>query len=126
MKEHKQFDDFEKEDLEYDTKYEDTDFSLDDDDFEECEGDISKVLDPELLEYFNDAKVIGSKKTNFSKQKKKKKDKVVYESDQKVKFKGKKCTILYGPYDKDNKQFYELETENGNVISAEYSQIEEL
>ena len=119
MKDYKQY----QEDL---NPNESTFFDYDEDDDEECNGDITKVLDSELIEYFNDARVIPSKKNNLFKTKKKKRDKIIFEMDQKVKVNGTKCIVLYGPFEKDNKQYYELETEAGNVIRAEYNQIEEL
>lgn len=90
-------------------------------DNEEEEKDISKVLDDDLLEYFNDAKIYVSK--NGSKSKRKKKEKIIFESGQTVFYKNEKCSVIYGPYERDGKQMYELETESDNIISAEYSSI---
>jgi hypothetical protein len=98
-----------------------------DDEVLERDDDIFKVLDPEILEYLNDEKSTPIKKTiKTSSLKKKKKDKIVYEVDEKVRVKGEKCSIIYGPYEVDGKQMYEIETSQGNVISVEDKFIEKL
>jgi hypothetical protein len=89
----------------------------------EREGELVKKLDNDLLEYFSDAKVI---KKN-PKLTKKKKEKIVYEVGQKVKAKNVIGSILYGPYELANgKQMYEVETNDGNVISVEEKHLEKV
>lgn len=121
----KSMDDFELEDNYAEKLYDEYDEEEDEELSLEREDNIIKVLDPDLIEYFNEAQVI-KKKTFNSKTKKSKKDREIYPAGTPVKFQNQQCTVLYGPYDLDGKDMYELETTDGNVISGEYSKIQKL
>lgn len=90
----------------------------------EKENNLYKQLDPDLIEYFNDARII-KRKTNF-KSKKNKKDKIVYNVGEKVSINNEICTILYGPYEKDNKVYYEIENSKENVLAVEEKNIKNI
>jgi hypothetical protein len=97
-------------------KSEDT--ALDDTEDDEEEGQLPN-LDPELMEMFSEARIITKK----SSKSKKKKEKVIYNCGERVSVKGKKGTIIYGPYEVDNKQMYEIDIDDNGVISAEEKHI---
>lgn len=90
-----------------------------DDDDEEIddikEQKMLETLDSDLLKYFSEARVV-KKKNSFNK--KIKKEKNVFMAGEKVKFNNKNGCIIYGPYEKNDKIFYEIETTNG-IISIE-------
>jgi hypothetical protein len=90
-----------------------------DDDDEEIdnikEQKMLETLDSDLLKYFSEARVV-KKKNNFNK--KTKKEKNIFTAGEKVKFNNKNGCIIYGPYEKDDKIFYEIETTHG-IISVE-------
>jgi len=98
----------------------------DEDDMLEHDEDIFKILDPDILKYLNDDRSFSKK--SFIKPssliKKKKKDKIIYEIGEKIKIKNEKCCIIYGPYEIEGKQMYEIETNAGNIISIEDKFIE--
>lgn len=95
----------------------------------DCENDLFdkkdeliKDLDPEILDFFGEDFKI---KAGLAKRKvASKRKKVTFTIGQNVVVNGKNCVVLYGPYDQDNKQFYELETQNGQVIKVESKNIE--
>jgi hypothetical protein len=80
-------------------------------------------LDDDLIEYFDEAKIIIKKPLNKSKIKKK--DKGIYSIGQKVKVSNRIGSILYGPYEKNSLIMYEIETDNG-IISIEERCIKKL
>ena len=100
-----------------DKEYESKDFE-DDEESEDADRLFNK-LDDELLEMFSEARII----TKRSSKQKKKKEKIVYLMGDNVKVNNRKGIILYGPYEIDNKQMYEIEIENEGVISAEEKHI---
>jgi hypothetical protein len=79
------------------------------------EQKMLETLDSDLLKYFSEARIV-KKKNNLSK--KTKKEKNIFVAGEKVKFNNKTGCIIYGPYEKDDKTFYEIETSNG-IISVE-------
>jgi len=88
---------------------------FDDEDIDDIkEQKMLETLDSDLLKYFSEARVVKKKTVN----KKSKKEKIIFVVGDKVKINNISGTILYGPYEKDNKFFYELETKDG-VISIE-------
>lgn len=80
------------------------------------------IEDGELLGYFNDARISTSSSTKF---KKKKKEKIVFESGQQAIYKNKEITILYGPYENDSKQMYEVQLSDGSVTSLASTSIKQ-
>lgn len=86
-----------------------------DEESEESEQRLIRKLDDELLEYFSEARIISKKPSG----KHKKKEKIIYLAGQEVTVQGRKGTIIYGPYDQDGKQMYEIELENNGVICTE-------
>lgn len=105
------------------TEYEDNFFESDsDEDSEEDEGRLIKKLDDELLEMFSEARIITKK----SSKQKKKKEKIIYTMGDAVKASGRKGSILYGPYEVNGKQMYEIEIDGNGVISVEEKNIEKL
>lgn len=86
---------------------------------------IIKQLDPEILQYFDEANILN-RKSSISKSKKKKKDKYSFQVDQKILYNGKICSIIYGPYDKETKVMYELETASGEIVTAGLNDIKEI
>lgn len=106
-------------------EYSDNSFDSDsdsDEDSEEEEERLITKLDDELIEMFSDARIITKK----SFKTKKKKDKIIYITGDAVKANGRKGNILYGPYEVDGKQMYEVEIDGNGVISAEEKNIEKI
>lgn len=110
-----QEEEFDKEDIELYNNTENT-FEEDDDEIDDIkEQKMLETLDSDLLKYFNEARItkkkqIGNKKT--------KKEKNIFSVGEKVKFNNIVGTILFGPYEKNDKLFYEIETEYG-IVSIE-------
>lgn len=76
---------------------------------------LMNELDPELFEYLNDF-ITPSKKL---KSKNKKVKKASFEIGDSVESKGVFGTIIYGPYNSEsNEDTYEIETEDGSIITA--------
>ena len=57
-------------------------------------------------------------KSSEMKKKKRSRLDVIYERGDSVIYKNKKCKILYGPYEKNYKDVYELLTEDKTLVSA--------
>ena len=87
----------------------------------EKENEIIKILDDDLIKYFGEAKIINKRKLNNNFKKNKRKDFIV---GQKIKINNMSGKILFGPYEIGNKLMYEIELENGNIISEDMSKIE--
>ena len=87
----------------------------------EKENEIIKKLDDDLIKYFGEAKIINKRKLNNNFKKNKRKDFIV---GQKIKINNMSGKILFGPYEIGNKLMYEIELENGNIISEDMSKIE--
>lgn len=122
-KEYKDYDkdfdkDYEEEYKNY-TKDSSLDSDFNDEDEEEVEVDTINpdTVDKDIMGYFVDARVTSKRSTTF---KKKKKEKITYQVGQAIFLTNKKCnaTIVYGPYELDKKQMYEVELDN-TVISVE-------
>ena len=79
-------------------------------------NDIRSDEFDEFSEYdnYNDEE----EKSSEMKKKKRAKADVVYERGDSVIYKNKKCKILYGPYEKNYKDVYELLTEDNTIVSA--------
>lgn len=70
-------------------------------------------LDPELINYIKDSRLVKLKKS-------KKKKKANFNIGDSVEIKDNYGTIIYGPYESENgKDNYEIECENGEIITAE-------
>ena len=77
--------------------------------------DFLMSLDPDLREYFDDGRLLKSKQT-----KKKRKKKANFITGDQVEINNSYGTIIYGPYDSENgKDMYEIECEDGSMITAE-------
>lgn len=77
--------------------------------------DFLASLDPDLREYFDDTRLLKSKST-----KSKRKKKSNFSIGDQVEVKNTYGTIIYGPYDSENnKNTYEIECEDGSMITAE-------
>ena len=74
---------------------------------------LANDMDDDLAEYFSDARMMP-KKTS-----KKKKAKVVYKTGDEVTTKQGKGHIIYGPYEVNKKQMYEIELDSGDLISLD-------
>lgn len=93
--------------------------SFDDEDEEEDEEKNLKdaIDDDEFLKYFDDARMPISAKapsTTF----KKKKPEIIFEQGEKVTYRNKEATIIFGPYEQNYKKFYEIQMIDGRIISA--------
>lgn len=90
---------------------------FDDDEIDDIkEQKMLQTFDSDLLKYFNDARIM-KKKCLINK--KVKKEKNIFITGDKVKFNNICGTIIYGPYEKNDKIFYEIESNNG-IASIEY------
>jgi hypothetical protein len=82
------------------------------------EDKLKNTIDDEkLLECFSDARM-STKGHGSTTMKKKKKDKIIYNIGDKVVYRKKKASVLFGPYEKNYKQIYEIQMEDGTVTSA--------
>ena len=90
---------------------------------EESEDDsrLMNNMDDDLAEYFSDARMLPKKTSSTTM--KKKKNKVVFKTGDKIECKEGTGSILYGPYDVDTKKMYEIELDNGNIISIDEKHI---
>lgn len=71
-------------------------------------------LDPDLREYFDDGRLVKSKKS-----KKKRSKKANFVIGDQVEVNNTYGTIIYGPYDSDEgKDTYEIECEDGGIVTA--------
>lgn len=89
----------------------------------EFENDLSKDVDEDLAEYFSDAHIFSSKKQSNKKRNKR----IIYKVDDKIivlvnKIQNK-GQILFGPYDINKKQYYQIELADGNIIEADEKHI---
>ena len=95
------------------------DLNNDDEDEEENEEPLEKNVDDDLAGYFADARMFSSKKKLVDTMKKKPK-KIVYKADDKVTVTANKTvsngTIVFGPYEVNKKQMYQVELDNGDLI----------
>lgn len=77
--------------------------------------DFLMSLDPDLREYFDDGRLLKSKSTR-----KKRKKKANFTIGDQVEVNNSYGTIIYGPYDSENgKDMYEIECEDGGMVTAE-------
>ena len=101
-------------------EYENDDLNEYDDNEEITDNDIS--IDEDLAGYFTDARLY-SMKTNDDSNTKKKPKKIIYKIDDKVIISMNKTTskgqILFGPYEVNKKQMYQIELEDGQLIEAD-------
>lgn len=91
---------------------------------EEDSDDDSRLMnnmDDDLAEYFSDARMLPKKTASTTM--KKKKNKIIFKTGDKVECKEGTGSILYGPYDVDAKKMYEIELDNGNIISIDEKHI---
>ena len=87
------------------------------------DDDNVENIDDDLVEYFSDARVYSNKKNPNKKRNKR----IIYKIDDnilvlnnKVKNKG---IILFGPYDVNKKNMYQIELANGDIIEADEKHI---
>lgn len=100
------------DDYDYKIKF---DKFLEDDEEEDNEKAINDI-DEDLLQCLDDARM-PTKATSF-KPAKKKKPEQTFDAGEVVTYRGKEVTIIFGPYEKNYKMLYEIQTHDGKVISA--------
>ncbi len=88
---------------------------FEDDDDEDEKNLADTIDDDDILQCFDDARI--STKATIMKPKKKKQEKI-FNSGEIVTYRGKNATIVYGPYEKNYKQLYEIQTHDGKIVSA--------
>ena len=102
------------DDLQNNLKY-DYQYETDDEEDEDISQDLS--IDKDLAGYFSDARVSTKSKSSTNKKKVKK---ITYKTGTKVLInKKEEGTIIYGPYESNKKQMYEVELANGDLISID-------
>jgi hypothetical protein len=90
-----------------------------DEEQEDEEKDLSSVVDDsDFSGYFDDAKISTKKRKTTFKPKKKKKQQNEFKIGEIVTFRNKKATIVFGPYERNYKILYEIQFEDGKIISA--------
>lgn len=91
-----------------------------DDDNDNDEDEINSI-DDDLAGYFSDARIFSSKKNTDNTKKRAKK--IVYKIDDKIVVSTNKTKnngiVLFGPYNVNNKQMYQIELDNGNIIEID-------
>lgn len=94
-----------------------------DNDNKELDKNLSKDVDEDLAEYFSDAHIFSSKKQSNKKRNKR----IIYKVDDKIMVLINKVQnkgqILFGPYDVNKKQYYQIELTDGNIIEADEKHI---
>ena len=104
------------DDLDFDSVMKEINDDLDE--LEE-EKDLSNIIDDNsFTDYFDDAKISTKKRKTTFKPKKKKKLQNSFKIGQTVTFRNKKATIVFGPYERNYKILYEIQFEDGKIISA--------
>lgn len=94
---------------------------IDNEIYDDISNKIINELDEELLELFYDSKILNRK--NIKKNKNNNNDLKVGQS---VKIKNKVGKVIFGPYKVENKVFYEIELNSGDIITEELKNIEKL
>lgn len=96
-------------------------YSFDDEEDEDEASDearLMKSIDGDLAGYFSDARMFAPKKMTNNMKKKPKK--IVYKNGDQVIVANKgNGSIIYGPYEVNKKQMYEVELANGDLISID-------
>lgn len=88
------------------------------DDEDETTSQESVALDDDaIIDSLNDAH-ISTRKTRATTIKKKKKNEQEFGSGESVIYRKKHATVIFGPYEKNYKQVYELQMEDGTIVSA--------
>lgn len=109
----------------YDYNYQDEEevdvrtLKFEEDDTEEEEvdeqADLRKMIDDEdIISCLDDARV----PTRAPNGKRKRKEKVTFTVGERVVYRKKEATVIYGPYERSAKQMYELQLADGSVVSA--------
>ena len=94
-----------------------------DDDNNDNDNDEDEInsIDDDLAGYFSDARIFSSKKNTDNTKKRAKK--IVYKIDDKIVVSTNKTKnngiVLFGPYNVNNKQMYQIELDNGNIIEID-------
>ena len=97
-------------------------YNFDDEDYEENDDyKLVSNMDNDLAGYFSDARVFAKKTTSTKKKQKQKTSS--YKIGDKVTVKGVKGSIIFGPYEVDKKKMYEIELDNGELISIDDKKI---
>lgn len=82
---------------------------------------LAKNIDDDLADYFSDARIFSTKKNNDSTKKRAKK--IVYKTDDKIiamiNKEKNNGIILFGPYEVNKKQMYQIELDSGDIIEAD-------
>lgn len=115
-------DDNEDEDryLDNDDEMENENYDNYNDNNDNDEEEINSI-DDDLAGYFSDARIFSSKKNTDNTKKRAKK--IVYKIDDKIVVSTNKIKnngiVLFGPYNVNNKQMYQIELDNGNIIEID-------
>ena len=103
----------------------------DGDESEEDEDDSSLMhtIDNDLAGYFSDAR-LGIPKKKMVDTMKKKPKRIIYKAGDQViatiNRQTVKGTVLFGPYESNKKQMYQLELENGEIAEAEEKKLQNI
>lgn len=90
----------------------------DEEDEEEITRDGQMNIDDDtIMDSLNDAH-ISTRKTRATTIKKKKKNEMEFAMGDNVIYRKKQATVIYGPYEKNYKQVYELQVQDGTIVSA--------
>ena len=123
------WDDYDEEDFANDPRFQFPSFFDDDEDEEdddEEEKDLKDAIDDEeMLQYFDDAKMSTSSRS-LSTTFKKKKPEVTFEQGENVLYRNKEATVVFGPYEKNYKKLYEIQTQDGKIITATSSALHKI
>lgn len=94
----------------------------------ENETNLNDKVDDDLAGYFSDARLFNTaSKKKPEDEKKKKPKRIIYKANDKIVFNVNKATvsgiILFGPYDVNKKQMYQIELEDGSLAEADEKHI---
>lgn len=84
-------------------------------DFENTEDVTDDDAEADVDAFLDDIQPMNQRSTTI---KKKKKNEIIFNVGDKVIYRKKQATVLFGPYEKNYKQVYELQMEDGSVTPA--------
>ena len=95
-------------------------YYLDNEDEEENEDTNVSIDDDDLMSSLSDARIAKkpAQRNYATNIMKKPKLKVQFAAGEQVMYRKKKGMVLFGPYEKNYKQIYELQMEDGTIVSA--------
>ena len=84
---------------------------------------LAETMDNDLAGYFSDARLFSSPKKKMGDTIKKKPKKIVYKAGEKIVVSANRAQnvghILFGPYEANKKQMYQIELETGELVEAD-------